>query len=404
MRKLYYMGLESYEARYTLQLTEWNRRVFDQRGLDVVYVPGSTIDNTQSISVGQVLDAHGRSYFSMSQMMNLVQLMKNGAVTAEDVIYFEDMFQPGIESLGYIMDQIPAEQRPRIYVRCLAQAIDPDDFVHVWGMAGWMSLYEQMVNEIVSKSNGGVLATNEEMVAHMRIAGWTAPIYNISGLAFGKEEVLERIGGSANIRPFEDRPSRVGFAARFDQEKQPGFFMDLIDMFYDQYPVVVEFCIYSGGPLRSNNPEYVTRARAMEAEGKLKIYDNITKNEYYAHLNNTRVLFNCALQDWVSNTVSEADTLGCNVLYPAYRSFPETFANDPNRLYVPWSIDDAYHKMQNLLRASHHNMGLISDWNNGTVDRVVDIITGGGQQWNRAGARYRDHTAEAKYHVVKVEK
>ncbi len=37
MRKLYYMGLESYEARYTLQLTEWNRRVFERRGLDVVY-------------------------------------------------------------------------------------------------------------------------------------------------------------------------------------------------------------------------------------------------------------------------------------------------------------------------------------------------------------------------------
>ena len=60
MRKLFYMGLESYEARYTLQLTEWNRRVFDRRGLDVVYVPGTTIDDTKSISVGQVLDAHGR--------------------------------------------------------------------------------------------------------------------------------------------------------------------------------------------------------------------------------------------------------------------------------------------------------------------------------------------------------
>ena len=399
MRKLYYMGLESYEARYTLQLTEWNRRVFERRGLDVVYVPGTTIDNSQSISVGQVLDAHGRSYFSMSQMMNLVQLMKNGEVTSEDVIYFEDMFQPGIESLPYIMDQIPVEQRPQVFVRCLAQAIDPDDFVHVWGMAGWMSTYEKMVNHFVT----GVLATNEEMVAHMRIAGWTAPIYNISGLAFGKEEVLERIGGVSNIRPFADRPSRVGFAARFDQEKQPGFFMDLIDMFYDQYPVVVEFCIYSGGPLRSNNPEYIARARAMEAAGRLKIYDNISKNEYYHHLTNTRVLFNCALQDWVSNTVSEADTLGCNVLYPAYRSFPETFANDPNRLYVPWSIDDAYHKMQNLLREPHHNMGLISDWNNGTVDRVIDIVTGQGEQWNRAGPRYRDHTAEAKYHVTKVE-
>ena len=399
MRKLYYMGLESYEARYTLQLTEWNRRVFERRGLDVVYVPGTTIDNTQAISVGQVLDAHGRSYFGMSQMMNLVQLMKNGEVTGEDVVYFEDMFQPGIESLPYIMDQIPAEQRPQVWVRCLAQAIDPDDFVHVWGMAGWMSTYEKMVNHFVT----GVLATNEEMVAHMRIAGWTAPIYNISGLAFGKAEVLERVGGKENIKPFAERPRRVGFAARFDQEKQPGFFMDLIEMYGELTSEPCEFVIYSGGPLRSNNSEYVERARSMEAEGKIKIYDNINKNEYYAHLNNTRVLFNCALQDWVSNTVSEADTLGCNVLYPAYRSFPETFANDSNRLYVPWSIDDAYHKMQMLLREPHHNMGLISDWNNATVDRVIDILEGKGEQWNRAGNRYRDHVAHEKYQVVKIE-
>ena len=399
MRKLYYMGLESYEARYTLQLTEWNRRVFDRRGLDVVYVPGTTIDNTQSISVGQVLDAHGRSYFSMSQMMNLVQLMRNGEVTNEDVIYFEDMFQPGIESLPYILDQVPESLRPRIYVRCLAQAIDPDDFVHVWGMAKWMDLYEKMVNEFVT----GVLATNEEMVAHMRIAGWTAPIYNISGLAFGKAEVLERIGGIENIKPFAERKRRVGFAARWDQEKQPGFFMDLIDMYHELTSEPCEFAVFQGGALRSNNPEYVERARQMEREGKLKIYDNLTKNEYYAFVNDTRVLFNCALQDWVSNTVSEADTLGCNVLYPAYRSFPETFADDPNRLYVPWSIDDAYHKMQNLLREPHHNMGLISDWTNGTVDRIVDIMQGQGEQWNRAGNRYRDHVSKAKYHVRKIE-
>ena len=403
MRNPYYMGLESYEARYTLQLTEWNRRVFDRRGLDVVYVPGTTIDNTQAISVGQVLDAHGRSFFSMSQMMNLVQLMKNGEVTSEDVIYFEDMFQPGIESLPYILDQVPEGQKPRVFVRCLAQSIDPDDFVHVWGMSKWMGLYEQMVNELVKTSGGAVLATNEEMVAHMRIAGWTAPIYNISGLAFGKSEVLERIGGTEKIKPFDSRPRRVGFAARFDQEKQPGFFMDLIEMYGELTSEPCEFAIYSGGPLRSNNPEYVERARRMEAEGKLRIYDNLNKNDYYALVNDTRVLFNCALQDWVSNTVSEADTLGCNVLYPAYRSFPETFANDPNRLYVPWSIDDAYHKLQNLLRESHHNMGLISDWNNGTVDRIVDILEGKGEQWNRAGNRYRDHVAHEKYQVVKIE-
>ena len=396
MRKLYYMGLESYEARYTLQLTEWNRRVFDRRGLDVVYVPGNTLDNTKAISVGQVLDAHGRSYFSMSQMMNLVQMMRNGEVGGEDVVYFEDMFQPGFESLGYIMNQIPREQCPKIYVRCLAQAIDPDDFVHVWGLQKWMSLYEQMVNEMVAFSGGAVLATNEEMVAHMRIAGWTAPIYNISGLAFGKSEVLERIGGKENIKAFDSRSRRVGFAARFDQEKQPGFFMDLAEQYQKLHPGT-EFAIFSGGPLRSNNPEYVSRARAMAAQGTLKIYENLNKNDYYALLNDTRVLFNCALQDWVSNTVSEADTLGANVLYPAYRSFPETFANDPDRLYIPWSMEDAIRKLDPLMEDLHAKSGRISDWNDGTVDRVVDIISGVGEQWNRSGNRYRDHVAGAKY-------
>jgi hypothetical protein len=230
----------------------------------------------------------------------------------------------------------------------------------------------------------------------MRIAGWTAPIYNISGLAFGKEEVLERVGGRDKIKPFDERKMRVGFAARFDQEKQPGFFMDLAERVQASDPDV-EFAIFQGGALRSNNPEYVERARNMAAAGKLQIYDELNKNAYYDLLNDTRVLFNCALQDWVSNTVSEADTLGCNVLYPAYRSFPETFANDPDRLYVPWSMDDAVVKLNRLLQDPHPRMGRISDWNDGTVDRVVDIITGEGEQWNRAGNRYRDHVAAAKY-------
>jgi hypothetical protein len=336
----------------------------------------------------------------MSQMMNLVQMMRNGDVTNEDVIYFEDMFQPGIESLPYIMDQIPVEQRPQVWVRCLAQAIDPDDFVHVWGMAGWMGTYEKMVNHFVT----GVLATNEEMVAHMRIAGWTAPIYNISGLAFGKEEVLERIGGKEKIKAFWLRQNRIGFAARFDQEKQPGFFMDLAEWWWNNVSRDTEFAIFSGGPLRSNNPDYVIRAREMDKLGQIKIYENLKKNDYYALLNDTKVLFNCALQDWVSNTVSEADTIGANVLYPAYRSFPETFANDHERMYVPWSMEDAAKKLAPLMKEAHRNQGLISDWNDGTIGRIVDILEGKGEQWNRAGNRYRDNIAGAKYELRKADK
>ena len=392
MRKLWYMGLEPYKARYTLQLQEWNRAVFERRGIDYEIVEGETLSNDQAIVTGQVLDAHGRTYFGMSQLMNLVRKMKQGEITNEDVIYFEDMFQPGIESLPYIMDQIDPAHRPRIAVRCLAQSIDPDDFVHVWGMQKWMGLYEKMVDSFADI----ILASNEEMAMHMKVAGWEGNIYNISGLAFGKAEVRGRVAG--DLKPFEERAMRVGFAARWDQEKQPDFYMDLIEAWNDNFHLPrVEFCIFSGAKLKSNNDSYMARTRDLQARGLLTVYEDLEKNDYYNLLNDTRVLFNCALQDWVSNTVSEADTLGSNVLYPAYRSFPETFANDYDRLYVPWSIDDAMNKLWGLVQQPHRNMGKISAWTDGTIDRVIDILEGKGESWRRMSTDYRKHTHESKY-------
>jgi len=159
----------------------------------------------------------------------------------------------------------------------------------------------------------------------------------------------------------------------------------------------VEFAIFSGAKLKSNNDSYMARTRDLQARGLLTVYEDLEKNDYYALLNDTRVLFNCALQDWVSNTVSEADTLGSNVLYPAYRSFPETFANDATRLYVPWSLDDAIEKLRTLLNDPHPLQGRISDWTNGTVDRICDILEGSGEQWLRMSTDYRKHTHESKY-------
>ena len=159
----------------------------------------------------------------------------------------------------------------------------------------------------------------------------------------------------------------------------------------------VEFAIFSGGPLRSNHPVYVNQARMMAKDGKLKIYENLKKNEYYELLADSRVLFNCAFQDWVSNTVSEADALGCNVLFPAYRSFPETFANDETRMYIPWSGRDAVNKLKTLISKPSPSIGRISDWTDGTIDRMLDIMTGKGEQWRRDGKHYRTPVSQSKY-------
>ena len=337
--------------------------------------------------------------------MSLIQKMKNGDITSDDVIFYEDMFTPGLECLPYIMDQSPPEYRPKVFLRFLAQTTDPDDFLIREGMFDWMRKYEEMIDQFVD----GIMVASEEFVAHLRIAGIKAPIY-VTGLPYGKEEVRSRI--DSNI-PIQDRKDRVGFAARWDDEKQPHFYMDLAEEYYKIDPSV-EFAIFCGHPeLKSNDPEYVERALQLqggerndgwpERKANFKIYTGLKKNDYYELLANSKVLFNCALQDWVSNTVSEADTFGTLTLYPAYRSFPEVFANNGNHLYVPWSIDDAINKLMAMFASigagnlSQYNVGKISDYQNGTIDRTIDCMLGHAEHLSRNDNLYRRHVAKAKY-------
>ena len=43
------MGLESYQARYTYQLTDWTKRAYDRRNIDYVIVPGENIEDSEAI-------------------------------------------------------------------------------------------------------------------------------------------------------------------------------------------------------------------------------------------------------------------------------------------------------------------------------------------------------------------
>lgn len=391
MRKLFYCGIEKLQARYSLQLEDWNTTVFKRRGIDYEIIYGDDLTGDQIVT-GSVLDAHGRSYYGLTQIANLVKLMKAGKIMSEDIIFFEDAFTPGMESLFYIIDQVPEKFRPRIYVRFLAQSVDPDDFVNREGMQDWMRHYEQMLDSRVD----AILVASEEFVSHLKICGFKAPIF-VTGLPFGKEEVASRI---PDVKPIVDRTRRVGFAARWDDEKQPDFYMDLAEHMYKVDPSI-EFAIFCGHPeLKSNNPRYVERANSLVSSDKanFKIYTGLKKNDYYALLADSTVLFNCALQDWVSNTVSEADTFGTLTLYPAYRSFPEVFANNAANMYIPWSINDAASRLAQMFeRPEQYSTGKVSDWQNGTIDRTLDVFEDKGAQWARNNNDYRKHVAGAKY-------
>lgn len=366
-RVLHYVGLESYESRYSKQLLSWNTREFDRLGVNYEIVKGDEAQQTGVITTGQVLDAHGRSIWALQQMVKLVQGLASRNIDGNGVIFFEDMFHPGIEALLYIKNQTPEKNFPKVYVRCLAQTLDPDDFVNVWGMTNWMRHFEEIVCELAD----GVLVSSEEMVANMRVANLKPKQIVVTGLPFNKAEVKE---WAPVVPEFHTRPKRVVFAARTDAEKQPDFFMDVARHYKSNFDEGTEFAILTGGDLKSNHPPTLEALQKAEKSKLIKIHRNLKKDEYYDFLATSRVLFNCALQDWVSNTVSEADTMGANVVYPAYRSFPETFNNDHTRLYVPWSVEDACQKLDQALACLAPNAGWVSDHQNGTVERSLQYM------------------------------
>lgn len=392
MRKLYYISLENYPSRYSHQLFLWNEMVFKRRGIDYEIINGDMLTTDTNIVNGSVLDCHQRSYYSLSQMMKLVKLLKEGKITKDDVIFFEDMTTMGLESLPYIFDQTPKKYRPKVFTRLLANVPDPDDFLWRNGSADWARKFESMVDEFVD----GILVANEELVAHCKIAGFKAPIY-VTGLPFGKDEVRSRVD---IVRPVPNRTKRVGFAARFDDEKQPEFYMKLAQEYYKTNPDV-EFAVFCGHPkLKSNNKAHLEFAKYLENSGtaNFKVYTGLQKNDYYELLSDSWVLFNCAKQDWWSNTISEMGALGGLALYPAYRSFPETFANNHKMLYVPWSMDDAIEKLQKMFyEPSKYDLTPLVDYADKAIDRTIDIFEGNGEEWARNTLDYRKHVAIPKY-------
>jgi hypothetical protein len=82
---------------------------------------------------------------------------------------------------------------------------------------------------------------------------------------------------------------------------------------------------------------------------------------------------------------------------PGIQIIPRDFRERSHEMYVPWSQQDAMDKLETLLSKPSPSIGKISDWTNGTIDRMIDIMTGKGEQWRRDGQHYRTPVSEAKY-------
>lgn len=340
MRKLYYLPLEPYVERYTFLMScvdGWTERNFKNEGVEFVRVDGKTLGNT--ITTGKVLDAHGRSYYAMSQLMSLIELMSKGEVTEEDVVYVEDFWHPGIESLFYIRQLTGINFKIGTFLH--AQSVDDTDFSY--SMREWMRPIE------VGYGRGfDYIFVTSEILRTLCIdagIGNDDKVINV-GLPYNSKRLLEQVKemGVALGR----KRDYVIFSSRFDDEKDPMFFLDLVERCPD-----IEFVLVNPRKFITKNEAVLDRLNdILSNQNNFYIVDTKDKKTYYQVLADAKVQFNCAHQDWVSWTLLEAVTFKCNPLYPIWKDFPVELHNDERFLYEKRNLDDAEKKLRQLMRSN----------------------------------------------------
>jgi glycosyltransferase involved in cell wall biosynthesis len=383
MGRIIYMPLEGYRERYTWQWsapkTGWLERNWIKAGIDYVRIdPAVETDGSAkpptTIKTGSVVDGVGRSVYCFNQIKMLLRMAERGEVTSDDVIYFDDFWTPGIEALPYAFHLLGI--KPKMYAFLHAQSVDKYDFTHP--MAKWIRPFEQAIANCLDGIfvccptlkklvTGEVNETGNVLGCSPGIAiGTNMDLVHVTGHPFNSEEVMGRMPEWYRVmmqeerlsklidtecyKPFPKRKNQVVWSSRWDPEKNPEFFLKVAKLAFDK-KLDAKFVVCTSAPkLRSSDQKQLDNLRDyMHLFPNVELRENLTKEEYYAVLCESKIQFNSASQDFVAITLLEASVAGCYPVYPNFRSFPETFQHQHEFMYEHLDVNDAYDAIETVI-------------------------------------------------------
>lgn len=349
------LPLESYASRYTEYLADIEFKAF---GKHFRVAQHQVCEGAAEIVTGAVLDATTRTMVAMEQMSELLSL----PVDDFGKIYFSDFYHTGLDALAY------SQKRFKAFAFCWAQTWDVHDFTYRQHLR-WMRHWENMALNVYT----GVFVASpllKELI--MAATPQMAATVHAVGLPFDSKHVR-------SLRKAENDCFSEGwdvvYASRWDEEKNPSFFLKVVK----QNPKL-RFVVCTGNPqLKGTALDAIAEAEHLEKEGRLQIFRGLTKSQYFTVLHSSKVSFNCARQDWVSFTLLEALTFGCWPVYPSVRSFPDALNYNLEGLYIPDSITDASRLINQALQAiarkeQFRDTAKILNYHDNTLNRIAEII------------------------------
>lgn len=135
---IYYIPIEPYKTRYTADWITQFETEFINHGIQFMTILGKSVSNR--VSEGGVLDTCGTHVYKFSQLSKLMMLLNDGAIKDGDILFFADLWFPGLESLFYVRNMTGINFK--VCGIFHAGTYDPADFTYRSGMRPWGKFLE----------------------------------------------------------------------------------------------------------------------------------------------------------------------------------------------------------------------------------------------------------------------
>lgn len=281
---LYHLPIEPYETRYTADWIQQFENEFDKAGVPYKTILGTML--TSKINEGSVLDACGTNIFKLSQLQSMIQLINDGKVKDNDIIFFSDLWFPGIESLFYIRN-ITGIQFKVVGI-LHAGTYDPADFTCRTGMRNWGEYLEACWFEEFDMIFSATHFHKTLIINNSIINPALADKIKITGIPFYAKELATSYDTSK-------KENIVVFPHRVDKEKHPEIFDEFSQL----------DC--------SKDYKFIKT-----------IEETKSRQEYFELLGKSKIMLSFADQETFGYSTVEAMALGNVVIVPDKLSYRET--------------------------------------------------------------------------------
>lgn len=319
---LYYISLESLEERYSGQWAIWFPEEFFRQGLDVVEIKGTSLCDT--VEVGTFLDINSTMAWKSSQINQIAQLFHQKKIKDGDVFFLADAEMFGMEGTIRYLADLNGLANVRIYGFAHAGSYTFGDFVEK--CAPYARHYEHAWNDIF---NGIFVGSQYHKNQLMTLRGIDRRIIAVTGNPYNVESVRSLFGVEMGFKV-----NRVIHTNRPDPEKNPWKTLDVFESLKKNHPDW-EFVVTTGRK-QWGTGELRARALVMQSEGIIKIYEGISKLDYFSLLAQSKVLTGNTLEENFGYCILEAMLFDTIPVVENKFSHPELVQLDAGCLFSSW--------------------------------------------------------------------